>query len=322
LNSGIFDENDPQIVEMENYYYKVKEKAQQLIEDAEEPTRNRRAFELLNDVNVKPKLPEVPLPTFDGTYSGWVEFKNLFVPLVGDNVSLRNSPALKIHYLKESIKEKTAKNLIGDDIIKSNNYEAAWKLLEDRYGNKRVQIESHIEAMISAEAMSQESSSELKKLIHTFSQHVSGLKSMDFELNGLAENFVVYLLSSRLDGETRKYWEGFVKKDELPKYDEMIGKLTNRLQILESIETATKSSTNIANGNCLNCHGDHDLVGCKSFRKLGTYEMKSKLREWKLCFICFKSGHSAQFCSEPYKCDKCALPHNKILHVDKKNSAT
>jgi hypothetical protein len=233
LDPECFGESDPKVGEMENFYLEVKEKAQQLLAD-KEPQRNHR--EDLRDVQFKPQLPDVPLPSFDGSYLGWPEFKNLFEPLVGKNSALRTSPALKIHYLKEAIKDGSAKGLISDDIVKANNYDAAWKLLEDRYGNERIQIESHIEAIIFAKKMSKECSSELKELIDLFAQHVSSLKSLDQETEGLAENIIVYLLSSKLDNETRKYWEDHVKKNKMPKYDEMVSKLMERARTLESIE--------------------------------------------------------------------------------------
>jgi hypothetical protein len=132
----------------------------------------------------------------------------------------------------------------SDDIVKVNDYDAVWKLLEVRYGNKKVQIERHFEEMLSVKPMSCENSKELKALIEIYSQHVSSLKSMDLEINGVAEYFVVYLMTSRLDSETRKYWESFVKKDEIPKFNDIISKLTDRVRILELIEAASKLNLN------------------------------------------------------------------------------
>jgi hypothetical protein len=179
----------------------------------------------------------------------------------------------------------------------------------------------------------------LKALIDTYSQHVSSLKSMDLEINGVAEYLVVYLMTSRLDGETRKYWESFVKKDEMPKFNEIIDKLTDRIRILESIEIASKmkqidiskptatpkrsavksyfsaDSTN----KCQICNGSsHNLYYCAEFRKMKISEMMAKLKALKLCFVCFKPGHAAQTCAAPFKCEKCKNPHNKLLHFDRK----
>jgi hypothetical protein len=66
------------------------------------------------------------------------------------------------------------------------------------------------------------------------------VKSMDLEINDVAEYFVVCLMTFRLDSETRKHLEGFVKKDEIPKFNDIINKLTDRIRILESIEDASK----------------------------------------------------------------------------------
>ncbi len=132
----------------------------------------------------------------------------------------------------------------SNDIVKANDCEAVWKLLEECYGNKKLQAEKHFEEMLSIKPMNAENSEELETLIDTYFQHVSSLKSMYLEINGVAEYFVVYLMTSRLDSETRKYWETFVKKDEMPKFDDIISKLTDRVRILESIETVSKLNLN------------------------------------------------------------------------------
>jgi hypothetical protein len=67
--------------------------------------------------------------------------------------------------------------------------------------------------MLSAKSMNKESSSELKELINTYSQHVHFVKLLDYGIVGLSEHLVVHLLISRLDSETRKYVESFVKKN-------------------------------------------------------------------------------------------------------------
>jgi len=47
------------------------------------------------------KLPEAPMPTFDGKYENWLSFKNAFHSMIGSQTDL--SEIDKLHYLKSAL---------------------------------------------------------------------------------------------------------------------------------------------------------------------------------------------------------------------------
>lgn len=47
------------------------------------------------------KLPEAPLPTFNGKYENWLSFKNAFRSMIGSQTDLSN--VNKLHYLKSAL---------------------------------------------------------------------------------------------------------------------------------------------------------------------------------------------------------------------------
>ncbi|GBO39047.1 hypothetical protein AVEN_42407-1 [Araneus ventricosus] len=80
------------------------------------------------------KLPTLSVPTFNGKIENWIMFKDMFVASVIENKSISNS--MKLQYLKASCRDE-ALRVIQSISISDANFDIAWKLLEDRYSNKR-----------------------------------------------------------------------------------------------------------------------------------------------------------------------------------------
>ncbi|XP_062557434.1 uncharacterized protein LOC134222309 [Armigeres subalbatus] len=85
-----------------------------------------------------------PLPTFDGRYENWPKFKSMFHDL------MRNSPdsdAVKLYHLDKSLVGSAA-GIIDAKTIQDNNYQQAWQILEQRYENKRLIIDAHVQGVL------------------------------------------------------------------------------------------------------------------------------------------------------------------------------
>ncbi|XP_011702540.1 PREDICTED: uncharacterized protein LOC105458720, partial [Wasmannia auropunctata] len=55
------------------------------------------------------KLPQAPLPTFDGSYEGWLTFKNAFRDMIDSREDL--SDIDKLHYLKSALNGEAANKI-------------------------------------------------------------------------------------------------------------------------------------------------------------------------------------------------------------------
>ncbi|XP_014299062.1 uncharacterized protein LOC106693941 [Microplitis demolitor] len=81
----------------------------------------------------KSNLPQIKLPTFQGSYDEWDSFKDLFTSLVINEDSLTGSQ--KMHYLKTQVKGKAAA-LLANLQVTDDAFQPAWNLLntvESRY---------------------------------------------------------------------------------------------------------------------------------------------------------------------------------------------
>lgn len=87
-------------------------------------------------------LPPIDLPTYEGDYKKWVFFFQRFSALVHQNPQLSNVE--KFYYLQGRLKGE-ALTIIQDIELTYSNYVLALNLLIERYENKKVIIEKHID---------------------------------------------------------------------------------------------------------------------------------------------------------------------------------
>ncbi|KYN50176.1 hypothetical protein ALC62_01962 [Cyphomyrmex costatus] len=69
-------------------------------------TRSDRAESTAPTKKRRIKLPEAPLPTFDGKFENWLSFKNTFYNMIGSQTDL--SDVDKLHYLKSALTGEAA----------------------------------------------------------------------------------------------------------------------------------------------------------------------------------------------------------------------
>ena len=74
------------------------------------------------------------MPSFDGSYTKWKQFEELFTQMVA---SQQIGGTQKIIYLKQNLTGEAAK-LIQHISVTEDNFAVAWKILQDRYNNNRL----------------------------------------------------------------------------------------------------------------------------------------------------------------------------------------
>ncbi|GFR14021.1 DUF1758 domain-containing protein [Trichonephila clavata] len=108
------------------------------------------------------KLPTLSLPIFSGVTEEWLAFSDLFEASVSNNQNLTG--AQKLQYLKGSLRSD-ALRIVNSLSITNDNFEIAWKLLKDRYFNKREIMSSLVKKFINITPLSGESSTQILNLI-------------------------------------------------------------------------------------------------------------------------------------------------------------
>lgn len=311
------------------------------IAEHSEPTSHnssvRRSLSTEASSDRKIKRPEIQIPKFEGDYRKWNDFKNVFESLVVDEAAFTNVE--KMVYLKQAM-QKNAADVIRKFEITDKNFDKAWEKLKKRYENRRATINNHLQSLTQLPLAKSEAG--LQKLLDAASDAIESLDAM-----GVKDGWsymVSYLVTEKLDPETRKAWEiETVKEAEYPKYENLEAFLQQRVRVIESMGSSNSrmstssivlkkpdssktyslrkslDSANVAERRCFDCQENHAIADCEKFAAKSLSEKTELIKKRGLCFQCLCKGHMVLSCRAP-RCAKCGKRHHILLHVDVEKS--
>ncbi|XP_059054462.1 uncharacterized protein LOC131848562 [Achroia grisella] len=286
------------------------------------------------------RLPTIQLPRFSGSYDDYLEFRDTFTSLIHNNDEI--DEVNKFHYLRASL-EGSAAVVIQSVEFSSSNYAVAWKLLCDRFDNKRLLIQNHVSSLFNVEAITKESSANLKRLIDQVNKNLRALESLGEPVKHW-DTLLIHIITHKLDSKTYREWEefkGHSHKDTSITFDTFLEFIRNRADLIETLELSCVNQGNLNhkstmklksmvsvhgshphhsntaeshNRICPKCKGDHSLTGCPQFLALSIEARLKVLPSFKVCFNCFRVGHFANLCKRP-GCKICKRRHNTLIHA-------
>ncbi|XP_076546285.1 uncharacterized protein LOC143305675 [Osmia lignaria lignaria] len=178
------------------------------------------------------RLPEIALPTFEGDYSKWAEFKAHFVSVICERADL-TAPD-KFLYLKGAVTGSAA-NLISHLPTTDGALDQAWQLLDDRYDNKRLNVQSHMDRLANLKPMKLRKAASLLKMVNIIQETQQALRS--FGLEDKHNCFLLTMLVRLLDADTRARWESsLATQTDYPSLEELTTFLLARARTLEQLE--------------------------------------------------------------------------------------
>ncbi|XP_062557296.1 uncharacterized protein LOC134222169 [Armigeres subalbatus] len=269
---------------------------------------------------------QAPFPTFNGTLENWYSFKSLFQSIMARYIN--ETDAMKILHLRNSL-TGDAKDKIDQEVVNNSDYASAWKILEDAYEDKRLIMDTHIDAIMDCPKITKDNRDAL---------HGHG-----FPIEGLAELILVNILYKKLDKETQEQWETKLGSGNLPEFDEFIEFLrergrvlqrTNRLQqppvhtgvsgpvkrqpVNQKLHVPSNSFVQVAKEICPCCKAEHSIYRCPKFQGMPLHERKTVVTKATLCFNCLKSRHRVINCPSEQGCKVkgCGRKHHSLLHYN------
>lgn len=290
---------------------------------------------------------QAPFPTFNGNPESWYSFKNLFQSIMSRYE--HESPAMKILYLRNAL-TGDAKDKIDQDIVNNNDYDDAWRILEDAYEDKRLILDTHIDAILDCPKVTKENRGKsISKLVELCAKHSDALTGHGFPVEGLSELVLVNVIYKKLDKETQEQWELKIGSGALPDYVEFMEFLRERGRVLQRTNrsqqqpvqqsTSAPSKQRQAFGQkpqpplkafvqtttevCSHCKEEHPIFRCSTFKNLTVAERKSIATKANLCFNCLKTKHRVSECQSETRCkvQGCGRKHHSLLHSnDTKNN--
>jgi hypothetical protein len=292
----------------------------------------------VNQKSVPVKLPELTLPSFDGSYSDWTSFYDTFSALVDQNTQL--SEIHKFHYLKSCLKGNAIKTIESLKVT-AENYYIAWSLLQNRYSNQRLIVQEHIFGILNHNNLNKPSYQELRKLLDTVSSHLEALNVHDITPQKFRDVTLVAIISEKLDFVSKREWQSKLTAN-LPTWDQLKEFLEKRCETLETLHLMSNKSVSHDNNSkkvnpkvvanvstnkgkksnsdnnkiltCPCCSQNHNLFHCAQFINLTVKDRINLVHSKRLCNNCFRDNHVASTCKSEYRCKICKESHNTLLH--------
>lgn len=137
------------------------------------------------------RLPEIPLPYFDGECQNWPAFGDLFGNLVANNDKILD--VTKFYYLIGCL-HPDPQEVIKGFSISNESFTLAWEALTERYDKPRRLASSIIDKLINAPAASSENHAALQKFLSVFDENIAILESL--QIPDLA-SFLLFSLAAR-----------------------------------------------------------------------------------------------------------------------------
>ncbi|XP_023229230.1 uncharacterized protein LOC111629544 [Centruroides sculpturatus] len=322
---------DTEIVNSEEYEdkiisckFKIQSRIKRLEADSSVVTVTQGPVVRNNSANIK--LPEIPLPKFSGKYEEWSNFKMQFDNIISSNEQL--SAEQKLHYLKAALvgEAKSLETL-------NDSFASLFQALQERYENKKLIVETHVNAILDSVKLPYESARGLRSLIDSINRNMRALKVLGYERNELSDILILNIVLQKLDKETLKQYEFSISSNDVPKLDNLISFLEKRSQILENINKTTfvkprcsqdrvkpKSlfvKCNNSMSHCILCKQNHPVYTCDSFLRLEASQRNDVVAKNNLCFNCLSDRHKLSSCNSKSCCKICRKRHNTLLHREK-----
>nr|XP_049704680.1 uncharacterized protein LOC126056266 [Helicoverpa armigera] len=311
----------------ENVFYDITSKAKSMLKSKDSSDNN--AIEVRNGPQTSSiKLPTITLPSFDGSFEQWLEFRDTYISLIHNSKTIDNIQ--KFHYLRSAL-TGSARQIIKSLQFTAENYSIAWSLLENRFNNNRLLVQNHVKALFSMQGLHKESAFHIRKLIDNVLKNIRALKGLD-EPTDQWDTLLIFLIVSKMDSTTEKEWENHKSAlSKLPNHEnkkltlnDMIIFLTDRADMLESIKGTHDSGRQTSDGsvkkpsssNQSKYASSHSYFAARnnnnnSSKSVQKPNAQNDSKRYQRCNMC-KENHSLYSCSKfndlPLK--------DKLLFVD------
>ena len=239
------------------------------------------------------QLPKRKFPVFSGVLTEWQGFEDLFKSILSHAPDLPDVE--RFEYLKTSLSGEPL-SLISHLSLTAINYNNAWKILSDRYGNKRDLSRIHLDALLAKQIVKSNDAASIKAQINTLLEHTAALDNLGYMTRQWSP-LLVHIAEKHLNYELRARWELVVGDNYSPQLSEFVDFLRSNVRsakvysgsssfdkpdtnlniqrqnkysipIFRSSGTSTflPATTNSSSVNsCQLCNASHSIRQCKLF---------------------------------------------------------
>lgn len=187
----------------------------------------------------KIKLPAISIKTFDGKFTEYIPFKNMFQSMIHDDRNLDNIQ--KLYYLRSFLKDEPF-DLIKNLPIAAESYDDALKLLNERYDNIYKIVSEHICSILDLKNIVKLTASNLREFVSFVKQQLSAIKQHEPNIK-YWDAILMCILFRKLDTNTARAYQLERPLHEQPKLEDFLKFLERRALAMEDTEQGSQSSS-------------------------------------------------------------------------------
>lgn len=326
-------------------------------EDAFTSMKRALNTKLNASVHQQQTLPKIDIPTFNGNYTLWPTFMDLYVEAIHNNSAIAKTQ--KMQHLKGRLRGE-AEKLVQHLHIAPENYDTCWEILNHRYNNKFLLFTKNFQVFMRQPNLQKQSAFDLKRLYDTTNETINAIHNLGIDTSSW-DPILVYVLCEKLDSDTySEYMQSRSDPREIPTYNQFMDFVENKFMALEPLHRKKpengdkpaskphfktphpfgkypKSQPNKSSANysrnfhasnagqfskiiCPLCNVNHALFQCSKFADMLSPEKMAFIENNKICKNCLYV-HTKGYCASQKRCRDCNEPHNTLLHSDIVKSA-
>jgi hypothetical protein len=274
------------------------------------------------------KTEAIKFPRFNGDTNKYLAFKKTFQKLVDE---YEYSDAQKFITLKNCL-DREAKEAVEAFADDDENYEEAWKVLDDRYVDSATFFRSLTNSIRNCPSTNKKDPSTFSKILNAMKAFEPNMKRANLPTNKSTNLFIADMVLDKIIGETNDELIKVCKeKKEFPTIEILSDFLTSQFQIAsaktsngqnvrnngEKMNVATKifvTSNNNNSGSCFICKELHTVLECPKLKQ--SADKLKLLRQHKICVFCARHRYIfGKTCNlkNSLNCGKCQGKHADVL---------
>ncbi|XP_058981830.1 uncharacterized protein LOC131803918 [Musca domestica] len=278
-------------------------------------------------------LPPIDINVFEGDFSSWPSFRELFSAVYINNSRL--SDVERMFYLLNKTSGE-AREIVSQFPLTNRGFAFAWKALNDEYNNIRLLVHQQLKSLNNLPILEKETAVGLKEIRLGINSCIFSMSIYNVPTDQW-DPILVFLCLQRLPEETTMLWEqGIKNKSALSSWKDLDTFLSERINTLVCLEsyreksipstdtnsfnTATKSNSKCSYSpsigkTCSLCSEKiHRLHLCSKFKNLSPANRFAFVKRNDHCINCLVKGHKLVNCTSKNSCLKCGQRHHMLLH--------